>query len=177
MNETGPKTPQVAAASPGTNASTKPGSRLRELGIILPQPPSPLGVYVEASQAGSLLFISGTLPLADRKLAISGRIGGNLSVQQGQEAARLAALNALAAAREYLGDLDRLKKLVKLTVLLCTTEDFIEHAVVADGASALFVELFGPEAGHARLVYGVYSTPVATPVIVETVFEIESSQL
>jgi enamine deaminase RidA (YjgF/YER057c/UK114 family) len=102
MNETGPKTPQGTAASPGTRASTKPGSRLRELGITLPQPPSPLGAYVEASQAGSLLFISGTLPLADRTLTVSGRIGGNLSVQQGQEAARLAALNALAAAREYL---------------------------------------------------------------------------
>ena len=177
MNETGPKTPQVAAASPGTKASTKPSSRLRELGITLPQPPSPLGAYVEASQAGSLLFISGTLPLADRTLTVSGRIGGNLSVQQGQEAARLAALNALAAAREYLGDLDRLKKLVKVTVLLCTTEDFVEHAVVADGASNLFVELFGPEAGHARVVYGVYSMPVATPVIVETVFEIETSHL
>jgi enamine deaminase RidA (YjgF/YER057c/UK114 family) len=175
MNQTGTKTSHVAETSPGSRASSKPGSRLRELGLILPQPPSPLGAYVEASQVGSLLFISGTLPLADRTLAVSGRIGGNLSVQQGREAARLAALNALAAAQEYLGDLDRVKKLAKLTVLLCTTENFVEHAVVADGASDLFVELFGPEAGHARVVYGVYSTPVATPVIVETVFEIESS--
>ena len=88
----------------------KPGSRLRELGLVLPKPPSPLGAYVEASQVGSLLFLSGTLPLINHKLAISGRLGANLSVDQGREAARLAALNALAAAQEYVGDLDKLQK-------------------------------------------------------------------
>jgi enamine deaminase RidA (YjgF/YER057c/UK114 family) len=163
---------------PAGNNSTvaKPGSRLRQLGLVLPEPPSPLGAYVEVSQVESLLFLSGTLPLVNRKLAISGRLGANLSVDQGREAARLAALNALAAAREHLGDLDRLKKLVKLSVLLTTTEEFVEHAAVADGASNLFVELFGAEAGHVRVVYGVHSAPVGTPVIVETVFEIESPQ-
>ena len=155
---------------------TKPGSRLRELGLVLPEPPSPLGAYVEASQVGSLLFLSGTLPLVNRKLAISGRLGANLSVDQGREAARLAALNALAAAQQQVGDLDRLKKLVKLCVLISTTEEFVEHAAVADGASDLFVQLFGAQAGHVRVVYGVYSAPIGTPVMVETVFEIESSQ-
>jgi YjgF/chorismate_mutase-like, putative endoribonuclease len=77
----------------------------------------------------------------------------------------LAALTALAAAQEYVGDLDKIKKLVKLTVQLATAEDFTEHAVVADGASNLFVQLFGPEAGHVRVVYGVYSLPVRTPVV------------
>jgi enamine deaminase RidA (YjgF/YER057c/UK114 family) len=148
------------------------GSRLREFGEVLPPPPSPLGAYVETSRAGPLLFVSGTLPLVDRKVAISGRIGRDLSVSQGQEAARLAALTALAAAQEYVGDLDKIKKLVKLTVQLVTTEDFTEHAAVADGASNLFVQLFGPEAGHVRVVYGVYSLPVRTPVVVETIFEL-----
>ena len=148
------------------------GSRLRELGVALPTPPSPLGAYVETSRAGSLLFVSGTLPLVDRKLAISGRIGKDLSVSQGQEAARLAALNALAAAKEHAGDLDKIKKLIKLTVQIVTTEDFSEHAAVADGASNLFVQLFGPEAVHVRVVYGVYSLPVHTPVVVETIFEL-----
>ena len=151
----------------------KPGSRLRELGLVLPEPPSPLGSYVEASQVGSLLFLSGTLPLVDRKLAVSGRLGANLSVDQGRIAARLAALNALAAAQEHVGDLDRLKKLVKLSVLITATEDFVEHAAVADGASNLFVQLFGAQAGHVRVVYGVQSAPIGTPVIVETVFEVE----
>jgi enamine deaminase RidA (YjgF/YER057c/UK114 family) len=148
------------------------GSRLREFGEVLPPPPSPLGAYVETSRAGPLLFVSGTLPLVDRKVAISGRIGRDLSVSQGQQAARLAALTALAAAQEYVGDLDKIKKLVKLTVQLVTTEDFTEHAAVADGASNLFVQLFGPEAGHVRVVYGVYSLPVRTPVVVETIFEL-----
>ena len=148
-----------------------PGSRLRELGIELPAPPTPLGAYVESSNAGNLLFLSGTLPVVNRKLAIAGRLGENLSVKEGQEAARIASLNALAVAKEHLGDLDRLKKLVKLTVLIATTGQFTDHAQVADGASDLFVQIFGPEAGHVRLVYGVQSLPIGAPVIVDTVFE------
>jgi len=116
------------------------------------------------------------LPVVDRKLAISGRLGENLSVKQGQEAARIASLNALAAAKQHLGTLDRLKKLVKLTVLIATTEQFADHAPVADGASKLFVQIFGPEAGHVRLVYGVQSLPVGAPLIVDVIFEIEPAR-
>ncbi len=152
--------------------ASSPGLRLVELGIVLPPPPTPLGAYVEASEAGNLLFLSGTLPVVNRKLAISGRLGENLSVKNGQEAARIALLNALAAAKEHLGDLDRVRKLVKLTVLMATTEQFTEHALVADGASDLFVQIFGRVAGHVRLVYGVQSLPLGAPVIVETIFEI-----
>jgi enamine deaminase RidA (YjgF/YER057c/UK114 family) len=153
-----------------------PSSRLEKLGIILPAPPTPLGAYVEASAAGNLLFLSGMLPVVNRKLAISGRLGENLpdlSVKEGQDAARIAALNALAAAKEHLGSLDRLTKLVKLTVLIATTEQFADHAPVADGASNLFVQIFGPEAGHTRLVYGVQSLPIGAPVIVDCIFEIK----
>lgn len=153
--------------------SGSPTSRLHELGIILPSPPSPLGAYVESSDAGNLLFLSGTLPVLSGKLAIAGRLGENLSVKEGQEAARIAALNALAAAKEHLHDLDQIKKLVKLTVLIATTEAFVEHAAVADGASDLFVRIFGREAGHVRLVYGVQSLPIGAPVIVDTIFQIE----
>jgi len=154
-------------------SATKPGSRLRELGLVLPKPPTPLGTYVEVNQVGSLLFLSGTLPIVDRKLAFTGRLGENLSVEQGREAARLAALNALALAQEHLGDLDRIKRAVKLTVLMVTTEQFVEHAAVGDGASNLFAQLFGPETGHVRVVYGVQSMPIGAPVMVETVFEVE----
>ena len=148
-------------------------SRVRELGLVLPTPPTPLGAYVESADAGNLLFLSGVLPVANGKLAISGRLGDNLSVEQGQEAARMASLNALAIAKEHLGDLDRLKKLVKLTVLMATTEEFTAHALVGDGASNLFVQIFGPKAGHVRLVYGVQSLPIGAPLVVDTVFEIE----
>ena len=147
-------------------------SRLAALGITLPAPPTPLGAYVESSDTGNLLFLSGTLPVVNGKLVISGRLGDTLSVKQGQEAAHIASLNALAIAKEHLGNLDRLKRLVKLTVLMATTEQFTEHAVVADGASDLFVQIFGTEAGHVRLVYGVYSLPINAPVIVDTMFEI-----
>jgi enamine deaminase RidA (YjgF/YER057c/UK114 family) len=160
-------------ASGNTAPMSKPLSRLRELGLVLPKSPTPLGAYLEASGTGSVLFLSGMLPVANGKLAITGRLGENLSVEQGREAARLASLNALAAAEEHLGDLDRLKKLLKLTVLMATTEQFVEHAAVGDGASNLFVQIFGPEAGHVRLVYGVQSLPIGAPVVVEAIFEIE----
>jgi len=150
-------------------------ARLDELGIVLPAPPTPLGAYVESSDAGNLLFLSGTLPVANGKLVLTGRLGENLSVKEGKEAARLASLNALAIAKQHLGDVNRLKKLVKLTVLMVTTGPFTEHAGVADGASDLFVRIFGPGAGHVRLVYGVQSLPIGAPVIVDTVFEIEAS--
>lgn len=151
-------------------------SRLSELGIVLPAPPTPLGTYVESSETGNFLFLSGILPVVDGKLAISGRLGDNLSVKQGQEAARIASLKALAAAKQHLGTLDRLKMLVKLTVLIATTEQFTEHAPVADGASDLFVKIFGTEAGHVRLVYGVQSLPIGAPLIVDVIFEIEPAR-
>jgi enamine deaminase RidA (YjgF/YER057c/UK114 family) len=150
-----------------------PGSRLRELGLVLPKPPTPLGSYIEVNQVGSLLFLSGTLPIVEGKLAFTGRLGENLSTKQGREAARLAALNALALAQEHLGDLDRVKKLVKLKVLMVTSEQFVEHAAVGDGASNLFAQLFGPETGHVRVVYGVQSMPLGAPVMVEAEFEVE----
>ncbi|HTL54062.1 MAG TPA: RidA family protein [Candidatus Limnocylindrales bacterium] len=159
--------------APSGNKSSTLSSRLRDLGIVLPAPPTPLGAYVEALDTGSLLFLSGTLPVVNRKLAIAGRLGENLSVKDGQEAARIASLNALAAAKEHLGDIDRLKKLVKLAVLMATTEQFTEHAPVADGASDLFVQIFGHDAGHVRLVFGVQSLPIGAPIIVDTIFEIK----
>jgi enamine deaminase RidA (YjgF/YER057c/UK114 family) len=162
----------MPAPSGNKSVEGNPSSRLSELGIVLPAPPTPLGAYVEASDTGNLLFLSGTLPMVERKLAIAGRLGENLTVKEGRQAARIAALNALAAVQQHLGDLDRLKKLVKLTVLLATTEQFVEHAAVADGASELFVQIFGTEAGHVRLVYGVQSLPVGAPVIVDVIFEI-----
>ena len=151
----------------------KAGTRLRELGWVLPKPPTPLGAYVEVNQVGSLLFLSGTLPTKDGTLLFRGRLGEELSVEQGREAARLAALNALALVQARLGDLNRAKRIVKLSVLMVTTEEFSEHPAVGDGASNVFAQLFGPETGHVRVVYGVQSMPLGAPVMVEAVFEIE----
>ena len=165
----------MLAPSGDKPVARSPSSWLSELGIVLPVPPAPLGAYVESSDAGNLLFLSGLLPVVNRKLAVAGRLGENLSLREGQAAARIASLNALAVAKQHLGNLDRLKKLIKLTVLLATTEQFTEHAPVADGASDLFVQIFGPEAGHVRLVYGVQSLPIGAPLIVDVIFEIEQS--
>jgi enamine deaminase RidA (YjgF/YER057c/UK114 family) len=154
-------------------------ARLRELGWVLPTAPRPLGAYVTAAETGNLLFLSGMLPLVGGKLAITGRLGATLTVSQGQEAARIAALNALAVAEQHFGgNLDRLERLVKLTVLMATNEEFVDHAAVADGASTLFAQLFGPGAadGHVRLVYGVQSLPLNAPLIVDTVFAVRSGR-
>ena len=151
-------------------------SRLSELGIVLPDPPTPLGTYVEASDAGHLLFLSGVLPVVNHDSLTIGRLGENFSVKDGQDAARIASLNALAAAKQHLGTLDRIKKLVKLTVLMRTTAEFADHAAVADGASNLFAEIFGAKPGHTRLVYGVQSLPVRAPLMVDAIFEIEPIQ-
>jgi enamine deaminase RidA (YjgF/YER057c/UK114 family) len=149
------------------------GNRLRELGWVLPKPPTPLGAYIEANQVGSLLFLSGTLPTRDGRLLFSGRLGADLSVEHGREAAELAAMNALALVQTHLGDLNRAKRVVKLTVLMVTTEYFSDHPAVGNGASNLFAQLFGPETGHVRVVYGVQSMPLGAPVMVEAVFEVE----
>lgn len=160
-------------APSGKKSNTgSPSSRVTELGIELPAAPTPLGSYVEVSDSGNLLFLSGVLPVVNRKLAIAGRLGENLSVEEGREAARISSLNILAAAKQHLGTLDRLRKLIKLGVLIATTEEFVEHASVADGASNLFIQIFGRKADNVRVVYGVQSLPLGAPLIVEAIFEI-----
>src|SRR5215467_12064520 len=114
------------AMSPNTTNATAE-ERLRDFGIDLSHPPVPLGAYVEAVQTGSLLFLSGTLPLDGGIPKFVGRVGGELSIEDGRGATQLAALNALAAAREHLGSLDRVTRVVRLAVSLLTTPDFCQH--------------------------------------------------
>lgn len=146
--------------------------RLKDLGIDLPRPPSPLGAYVEAVQAGNLLFLSGTLPVEDGIPGFLGRIGAELSVEDGKRAARLAALNALAAARERLGSLNRVKRVVRLALSLVTTPGFREHPKVADGASDLLASVFGADGISTRMIYGVTSLPVGVCAVVELTVEV-----
>jgi enamine deaminase RidA (YjgF/YER057c/UK114 family) len=153
-----------------TSASAE--QRLKELGIELPRPPAPLGAYVEAVQAGNLLFLSGTLPVEEGAPKFLGRIGGELSVEDGRRATRLAALNALALVKEHLGSLDRVTCVVRLGVSLATTPEFREHPKVADAASELLVDVFGAEKTSTRLVFGAASLPVGVCVVLETIFEV-----
>jgi enamine deaminase RidA (YjgF/YER057c/UK114 family) len=147
--------------------------RMSALGIV--PPPIPLGAYVEAVQTGNLLFLSGTLPMESGIPRFQGRIGGDLSVEGGRQAARLAALNALAAAREQLGSLDKVSRVVRLAVSLVTTPDFTQHAKVADAASELLGSVFGTDRMSTRMVYGPNTLPAGVSVVVELILEVRST--
>src|SRR5947208_15719838 len=153
-----------------SNASAE--QRLKDLGIDLPGPPTSLGAYVEAVQTGNLLFLSGTLPVEGGAPKFLGGIGAELSVEDGQRATRLAALNALALVREHLGSLDRVTHVVRLGISLATTTEFREHPKVADAASELFVSVFGPDKTSTRLVFGMASLPVGACVVPVSILEI-----
>lgn len=150
----------------------KPEERLRDLHLVLPEPPKPLGNYVPAVEAGGLLFVSGMLPVKEQRRVWTGRVGTELTVTEGREAAKLAALNGLAVARSALGSLNRIQRLARLTVHIAAAPDFGEHAAVADGASELLAVLFKDGGGHARLAVGASSLPAQMPVELELVFEL-----
>ena len=152
--------------------SAEPEQRLKELGINLPQPPKPLGAYVETLQTGNLLFLSGTLPVESGKSKYVGRIGDELTIEDGQRATRLAALNALALAKEHLGSLNEVRQVVRLGISLVTALDFRGHPKVADAASELFVSVFGPEKISTRLVLGMATLPLGTCVELEVILEV-----
>ena len=146
--------------------------RLRQLGIKLPVPPEPFGIYAEAVQTGSLLFLTGMLPTEGREAKFVGRVGAELDVEAGHAAARLAALNGLAVAKQHLGSLDKVRRIVRLGVSVATSGDVRNHPKVADGASELLQEVFGKDKNPSRLVYGVASLPLGTPVELELIFEV-----
>jgi len=157
--------------TPGHAPAAGAEQRLKDLGITPPPPLTPFRAYVEAVQIGRLLFLSGMLPVVDRKPQFIGRLGGELSVEEGRKAAELAALSALAAVREHLGSLDKVTGVAKLGVFIATAGDFRDHPKVADGASEVLLKVFGPEMLSGRVVLGVASLPLGLPVEVELVLE------
>ena len=146
--------------------------RLQDLGIQLPAAPTPFGNYVEALQTGSLLFLSGMLPVVDHKPKYLGRLGKELDVEAGRDATYTAALGALAAAKEHLGSLDRIARVVRLGIFMATSGDFFDQPRVADAVSDLFRDVFGAENASVRLVIGVASLPLGMPIELEVIFEI-----
>jgi enamine deaminase RidA (YjgF/YER057c/UK114 family) len=149
--------------------------RLKQLSIELPEPPEPFGIYAEAVQTGNLLFLTGMLPTDGRIAKFTGRLGAELNIEEARAAARLAALNALAVARQHLGSLDRVTRVVRLGVSVATSGDVRNHPEVADGASELLQVVFGKEMNPCRLVYGVQSLPLGAPVELEIIFEVAVS--
>jgi enamine deaminase RidA (YjgF/YER057c/UK114 family) len=149
-------------------------ARVRETALIIPPPPTPFGAYVEAVQIGSLLFLSGMLPVVGHVPLYKGRVGRELSIDEGYDAARTACLSGLSAARSHLGSLDLIRTVAKLGVYIAAPGDFRDHPKVADGASELLLSVFGERRIPPRIVLGVSSIPLGMPVEIELVLEIES---
>ena len=147
---------------------------LAELGIILPSPAKPVANYVAWSRAGNLVFISGQGPIADGKIILQGMLGDSISIDDGIKAARLCALNVVAQLRDACGgDLDRVKRIVKLVGFVNAAASFTDHPKVINGASDFMVEVFGEKGRHARSAVGSSSLPFAISVEVEAIAEIE----
>jgi enamine deaminase RidA (YjgF/YER057c/UK114 family) len=151
----------------------EPEARLRELAITLPPPPPPFGVYAEAVQCGTLLFLSGMLPVVGHDPVYFGQVGEELSVTEGYDAARVACLSGLAAARAHLKSLSAVRRIAKLGVYIASPAGFRQHPKVADGPSELLLDLFGADRVPPRIVLGVSSIPLGMPVEIELVFEVE----
>lgn len=148
--------------------------RLTELGLEIPVLPPPAASYVPAVQSGNLVFASGQTPTVAGKLVVAGKLGRDLTIEQGQEAARLAALNCLAEVRTFLGSLDAVARVVKLTGYVASAPGFGEQPRVINGASQLMEEIFGSAGRHARAALGVAELPAGAPVEIELVVEVQS---
>ncbi len=148
-------------------------ARLHELGLTLPKPASPLANYVPYVKSGKLLFVSGQLALGPNGLEYAGTVGDGVTVEEGKRAARLAALNVIAQAAAALdGDLDRVSRVVKVTGWVNSSAGFTQHPEIVNGASDLFVEVFGDAGRHARAAVGASSLPKNSAVEIDAVIEI-----
>jgi enamine deaminase RidA (YjgF/YER057c/UK114 family) len=146
--------------------------RIAELGLELPPPPQALASYVPVVVSRGFAFVAGQVPLAEGKLLWSGKLGAELDVETGAEAARRCALQALSALRAELGSLDRVKRIVKVTVWVASAEGFTDQPKVANGASELLTEVFGEAGKHARAAVGAPELPLGAPVEVDLIAEV-----
>ena len=146
--------------------------RLADLGVALPAAAAPAANYVPFVRSGNLLFTAGQLPLKDGKLQASGLLGRDLDTAAGAEAAKLCAINILAQAKAALGDLEKIARVVKITVFVASTPDFTEQHLVANGASDFLAAALGERGKHARAAVGMASLPLNAAVEVEAIIEI-----
>ena len=145
--------------------------RISELGIVLPQVATPAGAYVPAVVSGNLVFTAGQIPLVDGKLAATGKVGRDLTAEQAKDIARICALNAVAAVKSVIGDLDRVKKVVKVVGFVSSDPSFSQQPAVVNGASEVLEQIFGEKGIHARSAVGVAVLPLDAPVEVELIVE------
>ena len=146
--------------------------QLSALGLVLPPPPKPVATYIPVVQAGDMLYLSGMIPLRGGVLTIEGKLGQEVSVEQGYEAATICLLNALAVMRQHLGTLDRVKQVVKLVGYVASAEGFVQQPAVINGASDLLVKIFGDAGRHARVAVGAAALPLNAPVEIELIVQV-----
>ena len=156
-----------------TTSPTTPENRLARTGFHRPDAPTPFGAYVPAVQTGNLLFLSGMLATSGHAATVVGVVGKDLDVKAGREAAHTTASNVLALAKKQLGSLSRMSHVVRLGVYVAATPEFTEHAKVADAASELLRDVLGEETVSSRLVIGVASLPLGSPVELEVILEVK----
>lgn len=146
--------------------------RLQDLGVVLPHVAAPAANYLPFARSGNLIFTAGQLPLKEGKLAASGLLGRDLDTAAGREAARLCAINILAATRAAIGDLEKIVRVVKITCFVASSPEFNEQHLVANGASDFLVEVLGERGKHARAAVGMACLPLNAPVEIEAIIEV-----
>ena len=149
-----------------------PEEKLKELGITLPEPPKPVANYVNGVRTGNLIFLAGKGPRRTDGTEITGKLGADVSIEEGYEGARLTAINQLAVLKDMLGDLNKVKRIVKVLGLVNSDPAFIDQPKVINGFSDLMVEVFGDRGKHARAAIGVASLPRAQAVEIELIVEV-----
>lgn len=147
--------------------------RIEELGIELPLASPPGAMYIPVKQLGHALFVAGQVPFVNGKLEVSGKVGDTVSMEQAQEAARRCIINLMAALKDYLGDLDKVKNITKIQVFVNSKTGFMEQHIVANAASQLLYDVFGEKGRHARTAVGTNQLPMDAPVEIEAIVEIE----
>ncbi|HTN44318.1 MAG TPA: RidA family protein [Nitrospiria bacterium] len=153
-------------------ASVSIETKLKESGIVLPTAPKPVANYVPAARVGELLFTSGVLPMKEGRLAYEGKLGKDLTPEQGQEAARLALLNALAVVKQEAGSLERVVRIVRLTGHVASAPGFVLQSTVLNGASDLLVAIFGEAGRHTRAALGAAELPLNSPIELELIVQV-----
>lgn len=149
-------------------------AKIEELGITLPSAPAPMANYVTARRVGNLLYFSGAGPFEEGKPVVFGKVGNELTKEEGYQAARLTGLNLISQLKNELGDLDRVKQFVKVQAFVASAPDFMEQPAVMNGVSDLFVEVFGENGKHARTAVAVSQLPFNIPIEVEIIVEIDN---
>ena len=150
-----------------------PHDRLEKMGLTLPPPPKPAGAYVPAVRTGNLIYVAGQLPFVDGELKYIGKIGAELTLEQGYEAARICALNALSIIHAEVGTLDRISQMVRLAGFVSSAGGFTDQPQVVNGASEFLAEIFEDRGRHARIALGVAELPLGAAVELELLAEID----